>query len=106
MSKNNQLIHYTKPQKSQVPRTIPKPKKSVLSPRTENKTMEDNIIKDTKNLSKLKKNNNALKDRIIRDIRSFFECEDQEPFNNWATQLWLGGGRSFLYVALRKNKIG
>ena len=63
---------------SQIPRTILRPKKAISSPRIENNTMEDNIIKNINNLLKLKKENNALKDRIIRYIRALFESERED----------------------------
>ena len=40
------------------------------------KQSDENIIKSTKNLSKLKKENEAIKDTIIRDIRPLFKEED------------------------------
>ena len=36
---------------------------------------EDNIIKNIRNLSRLKKENEAINDRIIRDIKLLFEQE-------------------------------
>ena len=40
------------------------------------KQSEENIIKNIRNLFKLKKENQAIKDRIIRDIKSLFEKEE------------------------------
>ena len=42
--------------------------------------IEDNIIKDVKNLFRLKKENEAIKDRIIRDIRNLFQHEEEDYY--------------------------
>ena len=42
------------------------------------KQSEENIIKNIRNLFKLKKENNTIKDRIIRDIRTLFEQQQEE----------------------------
>ena len=39
---------------------------------------EENIIKDIRNLFRLKKETKAIKDRILRDIENLFEHEKQE----------------------------
>ena len=40
------------------------------------KKIEDNIIKDIRNLFKLKKENKAIKYKVIRDIKNLFEHEE------------------------------
>ena len=45
----------------------------------ESNTIEDNIIKDIRNLFKLEKNN-AIKDKIITDIRTLFESEKEDYY--------------------------
>ena len=37
------------------------------------KQSKDSIIKDERNLFRLKEENKAIKDRIIRDIKNFFQ---------------------------------
>ena len=37
------------------------------------KQSKDSIIKDERNLFRLKEENEAIKDRIIRDIKNFFQ---------------------------------
>ena len=39
----------------------------------QNKQSEDKIIKNVRNLFRLKKENEAIKNRIIRDIKNLFE---------------------------------
>ena len=41
-----------------------------------NKEINENIIKNIKNLYILEKENKTIKDRIIRDIRNLFEYEE------------------------------
>ena len=53
------------------------------------KNREENIIKNIKNLFKLKNKNEAIKDRVIRDIKNLFEHEE-EPVkvgNFWGNNL-------------------
>ena len=45
------------------------------------KQSEVNIIKNIRNLFKLKKENNTIKDRIIRDIRTLFEQQEEKDIN-------------------------
>ena len=40
------------------------------------KNVEDNTIKDVRNLFGLKKENEAIKDKIIRNISDVFELEN------------------------------
>ena len=40
------------------------------------KEIDDTTIEDIRNLLRLKKENEAIKDRIIRDIRNHFEHEE------------------------------
>ena len=42
--------------------------------------MEDNIIKDIRNLFRLEKRNEAIEDRVIRDIKNPFEDEEEEDY--------------------------
>ena len=42
--------------------------------------LEDNIIKDVRNLFRLKKENEGIKDRILRDIRNLFEQEKEDYY--------------------------
>ena len=42
------------------------------------KEIDDNIIKDIRNIFRLKNENEAIKGRIIRDIRNSFELENEE----------------------------
>ena len=42
--------------------------------------MEENVIKDIRNLFKLKKENEATKDRVIKDIRNLFEHEEEDYY--------------------------
>ena len=44
------------------------------------KKIEENIIRDVRNLFRLKKENEAIKDRIIRDIRNLFEHEEEDYY--------------------------
>ena len=52
--------------------------------------MEEKIIKDVRNLFRLKKElnvtaikeNNVIKDRILRDIRNIFEHEEEDYFKS------------------------
>ena len=39
---------------------------------------EEKIIKDIRNLLRLKKETKAIKDRILRDIKNLFEHEEEE----------------------------
>ena len=56
----------------------------------EDKNMEENIIKDVRNLFRLKKEinvtaikeNKVIKDRILRDIRNIFEHEEEDYFKS------------------------
>ena len=43
------------------------------NPREPKKQSEDKIIKNVRNLFRLKKENEAIKNRIIRDIKNLFE---------------------------------
>ena len=47
------------------------------------KQSEVNIIKNIRNLFKLKKENNTIKDRIIRDIRTLFEQQEEKDCYKW-----------------------
>ena len=42
--------------------------------------MDDNAIKDVRNLFRLKKENEAIKDRTIRDVRNLFGHEKEENY--------------------------
>ena len=42
------------------------------------KEIDDNIIKDIRNIFRLKNENEAIKGRIIRDIRNSFELKNEE----------------------------
>ena len=44
------------------------------------KPEEGNIIKDIRNLFRLKKETKAIKDRILRDIKNLFEHEEDENY--------------------------
>ena len=44
----------------------------------EDENIKENIIKEVRNLFRLKKNNKAIKDRIIRDIRNLTKHEEAE----------------------------
>ena len=44
------------------------------------KKIEDNTIKNVRNLFRLTKENETIKDRVIRDIRNFFEHEGEEDY--------------------------
>lgn len=50
---------------------LPRSQKPISLTRIENDLIEYNIIKDPKNLFKLKKENKPVKEKIIRDIRNF-----------------------------------
>ena len=45
------------------------------------KTIEDNVIKNVRNLFRLKKENIAIKHRIIRDTVNFFKHEGEDYYN-------------------------
>lgn len=51
-----------------------------LLPKTKNNTFEDSIIKEVRNLVRLKRENNAIKDTVIRDIRTHFESEKEDYY--------------------------
>ena len=53
------------------PITLQRTKKPVSSLGTESNIIEDYIIKDERNLFRLKKENEVIKGRIIRDIKIF-----------------------------------
>ena len=42
----------------------------------ESNTTKDKIIKDIRNLFRLKRKTNAIKDKIVRDRRTLFDSED------------------------------
>ena len=44
----------------------------------EMKAIEDNIIKDIKNLFRLKRKNNVIEDTTIRDKRTLFESVEED----------------------------
>ena len=46
------------------------------------KKIEDNVIKDIRNLFKLKKENKAIKCKVIRDIRKLFEHEEEDYYKS------------------------
>ena len=46
------------------------------------KKIEDNVIKDLRNLFKLKKENKAIKCKVIRDIRNLFEHEEEDYYKS------------------------
>ena len=46
------------------------------------KKIEDNVIKDIRNLFKLKKENKAIKCKVIRDIRNLFEHEEEDYYKS------------------------
>ena len=46
------------------------------------KKIEDNIIKDIRNLFKLKKENKAIKYKVIRDIRYLVEHEEEAYYKS------------------------
>ena len=71
-----------KPQNSKVSIPIPRTKlkktrrkKHIPSPKTENNTIEDKIIKDLGNIFMLQNKSKTIKDKIIRDIRTLLESE-------------------------------
>ena len=45
------------------------------------KEIDNNTIKDIRNLFRLEKENKAIKDRIIRDIRNLVEHEEEENYH-------------------------
>ena len=46
------------------------------------KKIEDNVIKDIRNLFKVKKGNKAIKCKVIRDIRNLFEHEEEDYYKS------------------------
>ena len=44
------------------------------------KAIEENIIKDVRNLSRLKKENKTIKERIIRNIRNLSEHDEEDYY--------------------------
>ena len=44
------------------------------------KQSEDNIIRNTRNLFKLKKKKKAIKDKIFRDIKTLFEQQKEDYY--------------------------
>ena len=44
------------------------------------KKIENNIIKDGRNLFRLKKENKGIKNRVIRDLRDIFEHEEENYY--------------------------
>ena len=40
------------------------------------------MIKDVRNIFRLKKENKPIKDRIIRDIRNLFEHEEEDQYKS------------------------
>ena len=44
------------------------------------KNLEENIIKDVRNLSRLKKENEAIKDRLIKDIGNLLEHQEENYY--------------------------
>ena len=44
------------------------------------KKLKKNIIKDIRNLFRLKKEKEAIKNRVMRDTRNFFEPEEEENY--------------------------
>ena len=52
-----------------------------LTNQIERNIVEDNIIKDTRNLFRLKKEKeNNIKDKIIRNIRTLFESDEEDCY--------------------------
>ena len=47
----------------------------------EDENIKENIIKEVRNLFRLKKNNKAIKGRIIRDIRNLIKHDEAENDN-------------------------
>ena len=45
------------------------------------KTIEDNVIENVRNLFRLKKENIAIKHRIIKDTANFFKHEGEDYYN-------------------------
>lgn len=48
--------------------------------------IEDNIIKDIKNLFRLKRKNNVIEDTTIRDIRTLFESVEEDCYEPVRTE--------------------
>ena len=46
------------------------------------KKIEDNVIKDIRNLFKMKKENKEIKFKVIRDIRNLFEHEEEDYYKS------------------------
>ena len=55
-----------------------KPSKSKIKKQSE----EENIIKNKRNLFKLKEENEVRKDKIIRDIRTLFEHQEEDYYKS------------------------
>ena len=59
---------------------------------------KDNIIKNVKNLFRLKKENKAIKNRIVRDIRNLVEHEE-----DYYKPLRVGNSLSYNYIEYESN---
>ena len=79
VSKPIPLPRLKQPISLQRPVPLPRSKKPISLTRIENDIIEDNIIKDAKNL-KFKKENKAIKEKIIKDIRNFFVSEKEDYY--------------------------
>ena len=69
------------------------------------KQPEENIIKSTRNLFKLKKEKKASKDRINRDIRILFEQEDDYHKPIRVGNFWSNSYINIKVVAIEKKPI-
>ena len=65
------------------------------------KKVEENIIKDIRNLFRLKNKNKAIKERAIRYIRNLFEHEEEE---NYYKPVRLGNFWGNNYIEYESNR--
>ena len=65
------------------------------------KKVEENIIKDVRNLFKLKNKNKAIQERIITYIRNLFEHEEEE---NYYKPVRLGNFWDNNYIEYESNR--
>ena len=70
------------------------------------KKIENKIIKDVRNLFRLKKKNEAIKDKIINDIRNLFEHEEEDYYK--LVQIEIFWSNNFIEYENKgdRNKIG
>ena len=63
------------------------------------KKIENNIIKDIRNLFRLKKDKETIKNRVIRDIRNFSEHDEEDYYK----AVRVGNFRSNNYIEYESN---